>query len=323
MREESGETIMNMRNFQPGDEAALVAIYNEAAADLPKFKAATLEEVQRRCSAPDFDAGTRLFAEEGGRLAGYATFHPNGRVSYPWCRKGQEHLAQPLFQKMIETMKQRKYPRAFAAYRGDWPAILDFFRAQGFHPAREMINFAIDLEDMPTASNRPSSQISPLKREDLPALVRMAPGALRTQSIADLERHFFANPYFRPEALFVLRSRVDAAPLAAGVLIEDPAYANPREVDPAMPCFRLGAFGTEGMQTKRINGLFSFLTGEDRDVSFLGLDLMGHAAYRLHDKDVATLAAQAPSDVPHLVRFYHRYFQRQGSFPVLERELTT
>ena len=89
-----------------------------------------------------------------------------------------------------------------------------------------------------------------------------------------------------------------------------------------MPCFRLGAFGTEGMQTKRLNGLFSFLTRSDRDTMPLGLDLLGQAAFRLRQTEVSHLAAQVPSDAPQLLRFYQRLFRRQGSFPILERTLT-
>jgi hypothetical protein len=76
------------------------------------------------------------------------------------------------------------------------------------------------------------------------------------------------------------------------------------------------------MQTKRIKGLFSFLSGKQHNVNALGLDLLGYAASRLRDEaDILTLAAQVPSDVPHLLSFYDRHFQRQGSFPVLERDL--
>ena len=48
---------------------------------------------------------------------------------------------------------------------------------------------------------------------------------------------------------------------------------------------------------------------------------MGHAAYRLQQSDLDCLAAQVPSDVPHLLRFYQHLFRRQGSFPILERTL--
>jgi hypothetical protein len=173
---------------------------------------------------------------------------------------------------------------------------------------------------MPTPAARRNTTLSPLRPADLPALAALVPGALRTTSTPDLERHFFHNPYFPPEAIFVLRGSTDGPPNAAGVLIGNSAYANPKQVDASMPCFRLGAFGTEGMQTKRINGLFSFL-GKSEDANRLGLELLNHAALRLRNVEIDAFAAQVPSDVPHLLRFYQSHFRPQGSFPVLEREL--
>src|SRR5262245_36643728 len=107
---------MRIRQFQPGDEAQQVAIYNAAAADLPKLKPATVVEVQRRTRARDFDPGMRFFGEEDGQVVGYATFNANGRVSHPWCLKGFEHLAEPLFQQLLGAMRQRGMKHAFAAY---------------------------------------------------------------------------------------------------------------------------------------------------------------------------------------------------------------
>ena len=43
---------------------------------------------------------------------------------------------------------------------------------------------------------------------------------------------------------------------------------------------------------------------------------------RLRQTEVSHLAAQVPSDAPHLLRFYQRLFRRQGSFPILERTLS-
>jgi hypothetical protein len=298
-----------------------VSIYNEAAAELPKFKPATLDEVRRRCAGPDFDPGTRLFAlDSAGQPVGYAAFHANGRVSFPWCRPGHETAAEPLLGRVLEAMRARGIHRVFAAYRGDWPQG-DFFVAHGFHLAREMVNFVINLVDMPTPAARTSSLITPVRAEDVPGIFNLAPRALRVATPAELERHLFHNPYFDASALFVLRTRREGPPVAAGILIEDPVYADPRKLDAAMPCYRLGAFGTEGMQVKRVNGLFSFLTEPGRDTSPLALDLMGHAALRLNRTEAETLAAQVPSDVPHLYRFYQQYFQKQGSFPIFEREL--
>jgi hypothetical protein len=313
---------MSIRTFQPGDDAAQVSIYNEAAAGLPKFKPATLDEIRRRCRAPDFDPGSRFFAVgDAGRPVGYAGFHANGRVSYPWCRAGQERWAEPLFAAVLDAMRARGMEKAWAAYRSDWPAVCDFFRGRGFTQVREMVNFVVPLLDLPTPAARPSTPPARMRPEDVPGVFALAPQALRAGSPAELERHLFHNPYFGSDALYVLRGRTSGAPVAAAVLVENPAYANPVQLDAAMPCFRLGAFGTEGTQVKRINRLFSFLAAPGNDVNPLGLDLLGHAALYLEDSDVDALAAQVPSDVPHLLRFYQQYFRRQGSFPVFERAL--
>src|SRR5262245_59966211 len=145
-----GNETMSIRTYQPGDETAQVGIYNEAAADLPKFKPATLDEVRRRCLAKDFDPGTRFYAVEGKRPVAYATFQANGRVSFPWCRKGHETQAEPLLERVLGAMRSRRLTRAFAAYRADWPTVRDFFLAHDFAQAREMLNFVCDLIELPT-----------------------------------------------------------------------------------------------------------------------------------------------------------------------------
>jgi hypothetical protein len=311
---------MQIRTFQPGDEVAQVSIYNEAAADLPRFKPANLDEVRRRCRATDFDPQTRFFALVDGQPIGYIGFQPNGRISYPWCRKGHESAAEPLFEHAWQALDMRGLVRVFTAYRGDWPAQLDFFRIHGFQQVREMLNFVIDLADMPTAAARRTLPVSPLRRTEVPSLLSLGSGVLRATSGPELERCLFDNPYFSADALFVLRNRNDESPEAVALLILNPTYGDPKQVDSAMPCFRLGAFGTEGMSTKRLNGLFSFLA-HPADANRLGLDLLAHAAYRLRRTDIGAMAAQVPSDVPHLVRFYQSHFRRQASFPVLERTI--
>jgi hypothetical protein len=312
---------MTIRTFQAGDDVAQVSIYNEAAAELPKFKAATVDEVRRRCRAPDFDPATRFYALVNGRPVGYVTYQLNGRVSFPWCRKGQEALAEPLVEHALSAMRQRGLRRAFAAYRGDWPAQRDFFVARGFRQSREMINYVLDLVDMPTPAARLSSAIGPLRPADVPDVLEMCPGVMRVRDAAGLEAHLFRNPYFPPDALFAVRSKADDRPVAVGLLVVNAAYADPKQLDAGMPCFRLGAFGTEGMTTKRINGMFSLLAPNNKDFTPAGLDLLSWATTRLADTDVATFAAQVPSDAEHLARFYKSLFRRQGSFPIYEREL--
>jgi hypothetical protein len=313
---------VNIRSYQPGDDAIQAVIFNEAAADLPKFKPATADDVTRRTRAADFDPNTRLYAVVENQPVGYLTFQPNGRIGFPWCRRGQESAAEPLFQIALEALKSRGLQTAFAAYCADWTPQRDFFLAHGFQQVREMINFVLDQADMPTRPGRRATPLTPLRREDIPAVFSMAPQVLKVDSPAALERHLFHNPYFTPDALLVLRNRSDEAPVAVGILISNLTYADPTQVDAYMPCYRLGAFGTEGMQTKRINGLFSFLTKDQRNVSPLALDLMGHATSQFEEAGGGSLAAQVPSDAPHLVRFYHSYFRRQGNFPVFEKTLS-
>ncbi|MCS6850108.1 MAG: hypothetical protein NZ700_02935 [Gemmataceae bacterium] len=312
---------MRIRTFEPGDEAIQAAIYNVAAANLPKFKPATTEEVRRRAKARDFDPTAHFFVERSGEAVGYAGFQPNGRVSYPWCLPGHEECAEPLFQAVLQTMQARRQRRAFAAYRGDWAPVLAFFEAHGFRKAREMVNFVVNLADTPTPAARARVAVSPLSRDDLPAVLALGAGGLRVDDVEALERHLFRNPYFGPEALFALRDRGRGEVVAVGLLIDNPTYADPQALDPFMPCFRLGAFGTEGMSVKRVHGLFSFLARPHGDLGAYGVDLLSHAVARLEESDAHALAAQVGTDLPHLLRFYQAHFRRQGSFPVYERPL--
>ncbi|MFO0880342.1 MAG: hypothetical protein U0840_23605 [Gemmataceae bacterium] len=311
---------MTIRTFQVGDDVAQVSIYNEAAAQLPRFKPATVDEVRRRIRGPEFDPTTRFYAIAEGRPVGYILYQPNGRISYPWCRKGHEHLQIPLLSQAMEAMRSRGMHRVFAAYRGDWPLQRDFFFAHGFQQTRELMNFYLDLVDMPTPA-RPHSVLSELRPADMPQVLQLGAGVLRTTNPATLEECLLRNPYFPPESLFALRSKADDHLLAVGLLITNPSYANPKELDAGMPCFRLGAFGTEQMTTKRVNGMFSFLAVQTNEFTACALDLLGHATQRLEETDIETFAAQVPSDAAHLVRFYKSVFRRQGSFPIFEREL--
>jgi hypothetical protein len=313
---------VSIRHYQSGDEQVQVALYNATAAALPKFKAATVPEVQRRVRSRDFDPSTRFYAKQDGEVVGYCTIQANGRVGFPWCLPGHEAQTEPLLEAALTGLRQRGARRAFTAYRSDWPAINQFFLERGFRSAREIVNFVLNFRDMPTPSASPSPAIGPITRADVPAVLALGAGTLRVTDAAALEQYLFAAPYFPPEALFALRSRQNAAPLAVGIFVTETTYADPRGLDANMPCFRLGAFGTEGMTTKRVKGLFSFLALPDRSLPGFGMDLLGHAAQRLDvGDDIESFAAQVPSDAPALLAFYQQHFQRQGSFPVLEREL--
>jgi len=321
LNEATRDRVVTIRTFRPGDEASQLAIYNTAAAELPSFKPATLIELQRRIRARDFDPSTRLYAEEGGEVVAYAVFHPNGRVSYPWTLPGAEQWREPLFEAQLAAMKLKNLPRAFAAYRADWPTQREFFLTRGFRHARDMVNFIADFNDLPTAPTMMQTPAA-IEPSDVPDVFDMAPGLFRVDA-QGLHDHLFRNPYFGKDSLFGLRRKTNGKLAAAAILVIEPQYADPLAIDPAMPCFRLGAFGTEGMQVKRINGMFSFVAPLDRSLMGMGIELVGIAAERLQDRSESfTLAAQCPSDVPALLNFYDRNFRRQASFPVFERDLT-
>ncbi len=285
------------------------------------FKAATVTEVQRRLRARDFSPEQYLYAVEGGRVLGYGIVNSNGRVSYPWCLPGFEYAALPLFTAMMEAAGKRGLKKVVAAYRADWPSVHDFFLQLGFVRAREMVNYVSEFLDMPTLSDRASNFVSPLLPTDVPALMTLMPGAIRVDRPEALQEHLFANPYFPSDATFALRDRQGGLK-AAGIVVHNQAYADAHAVDAGMPCFRLGAFGTEGMQAKRIKALFSFVAKPDASLPALALDLMSVAAQRLRDyDDITGLAAQVASDVPQLQGFYVHNFKKQGSFPIFEINL--
>lgn len=311
---------MNIRTFQPGDEVTQAALFNVAAYSFPGFKPATVDDVKKRTRGRGFDPTSRFYAEEGGQVVGYCTLEPEqGRVSFPWCKKGQEAAAEPLFDAVLQSARERGLTKVFAAYRRDWQPVLQFLTDHGFTVAREIINYCADPVDLPTLVNRSKLPINRLRRTDVAALAAMGRGLIRLPE-DKLEQYIFANPYFPAEAFLVLRAP-DETPKAVGIGLESSTYAEVKKIDPLAPCFRLGAFGTEGLNTKRVNGLFSFVVANPQEALTAGLALLSEASQEMTEGTVTALAAQCPSDVPHLVNFYQRYFKEQGRFPMLEKTL--
>lgn len=312
---------MNIRTFQPGDEVTQAALFNVAANALPGFKTATGEEVRRRTRARSFDPSARFFAVQSDQVVGYCVLEPEqGRISYPWCKPGFEAAAPLLFDAALHSARDRGIRSLFAAYRRDWESVSRFFADSGFMLAREMINYWSDPLDLPTRASRGKVPIDRLRREDVPAVAAMGKGVLRLPP-EKLEAYFFSNSYIPAEAFLVLRDRNGSTPVAVGIGLESTTYADVRKIDPLAPCFRLGAFGSEGLNTKRVNGLFSFIVADPANTLTAGLALLNEASLEMTENTVEAMAAQCPSDLPHLVAFYSRYFKEQGRFPVLEKKL--
>ena len=312
---------VNIRTFQPGDERTQAALFNGAAFTLPGFKPASEDEVKRRTRARGFDPSTRFYAEEGGQIVGYCSLETgHGRISYPWCKKGFEAAAAPLFEAALQTARDRGLSKLFAAYRRDWDAILGFLEANGFAKTREIVNYVTSPLDLPTIANRGGLPLRRLQPGDLPALAEMGRGLIRIP-IEKLEAYYFSNPYFPVEAFLVMEERGGGAPVAIGVGLESSTWADAKKIDPLAPCFRMGAFGTEGLNTKRVNGLFSYVVSKPEHALPAGLALLNETNQEMTEGSVTSICAQCPTDAPILMNFYSRYFQEQGRFPVLERQL--
>jgi hypothetical protein len=312
---------MRIRTYQPGDEQAQARIYNTAAGPLPAFKPASADEIARRYQGDDTDPGSRFYAVIDGEVMGYAVFCGNGRVSYPWCLPGADEAREALLGALLGEMVRRDMPEAWAAYRADWSAVLDFFRSQAFVEKRQMINYFADAAWMPDKRDLPEDRIiEPLGREEVSQLANLAPGLFSGLEPRSLEAFFWENPFYDfSESFFALKERRTGKILGACLLVISERFADPSKIDAAMPCFRLGAFGTERERHKRVNGLFSCAFADEAEGELL---LAAPDWSRARLAGLTHVAAQAPSDASVLCAFYDRIFRRQGAFPILARRLT-
>jgi hypothetical protein len=311
---------MLIRTYQPGDEQAQARVYNTAAGSLPAFKPASAEEIARRHQGDDADAGSRFYAVVDDEVVAYAVFCPSGRISYPWCLPGAESARQPLLDSVLREMSRRGLPEAWAAYRADWSPVLEFLRSNGFVEKRQMINYLVDVARLPGSAELPDDRvIEPLGREEASQLVALTPSLFAGIEPRSLEAFFWENPsYDFSERFFALKERGTGRVLGAGLLVISDRFADPTKIDPAMPCFRLGAFGTERERHKRVNGLFSCVFADEAEGDLL---LSAPDWERARRAGLTHVAAQAPSDAVALCAFYDRIFQRQGAFPILSRLL--
>jgi L-amino acid N-acyltransferase YncA len=311
---------MLIRPYQPGDESAQVRIYNITASALPSFKPANVDEVTRRYRTADPDPAAKFYAVADGAVVGYAVYNPNGRISYPWCLPEHQDRREPLLEAVLSEMRRRGLPEAWAAYRSDWEPVIAFFREHGFLQARTMINYVAELAQLPHASVPSGQVIRPLERDDLPPLISMGCGIFADDDLAALDEFFWNNPFFDASSLFALTPTTDEGTLlGAALLIGAAGYADPTKIDPSMPCFRLGAMGTERERHKRVNGLFSCVFAGEA----AGETLLAEAVRRLEQAGLTHLTAQAQSDQPALIAFYDRFLHRQGTFPILRRSIVS
>jgi hypothetical protein len=311
---------MLIRTYQPGDEQAQARVYNTAAGSLPAFKPASPDEIARRSRGGEADPGSRFYAVADDDVVGYAVFCASGRISYPWCLPGAEDVRQPLLDAVLREMNRRGMPEAWAAYRADWSAVLDFLQTNSFVEKRQMINYLADVSRLPDRGDLPDDRvIEPLGRDEVSQLASLAPRLFSGIEPRSLEAFFWENPdYDFSETFFALKERRSGKVLGACLLVISDQFADPSKIDAAMPCFRFGAFGTERERHKRVNGLFSCAFADEAEGELL---LAAPDWERARQAGLTHVAAQAPSDAVALCAFYDRIFQHQGAFPILSRLL--
>ena len=244
-----------------------------------------------------------------------------GRISFPWCLPGAEAAQEPLLEQIVREMKSRGIPNAWAAYRGDWLQVIDFLRERGFTQNRSMINYVAETSRIPALGQLSSNRLmTRLDRSELPRLAALAPVLFAELDVHALEQFFWENPFYSfPDHLLALKDPGTGEILGVSSLVVDDRFADPTKIDSSMPCFRLGAFGTESQRHKRVNGLYSCVFAKETDGDLL---LAASVAALPNPSKLAHLAAQAPSDAPIICTWYDRFFTRQGSFPILTRSLS-
>ena len=131
-------------------------------------------------------------------------------------------------------------------YRADWEPVLSFFTEHEFATTRTVINYVADLAGLPHEDVPLDQMIRPLEHGDLPALLALGAGMIDGTNRDELIKYFWENHHFDPSSLFALTPVSDAAKtLGVALLNCNPDHADPTRIDAAMPCFRLGTFGTE------------------------------------------------------------------------------
>jgi hypothetical protein len=210
------------------------------------------------------------------------------------------------------------FPEAWAASRADWSPELAFFEEQEFGPVREMVKFVAETGASPRTPVPAGLALGALSRDELPQILELGESLFAEDDPDHLARFYWENPFFTPDSLYAVRSDHGRGQVVgAAIAVIDSRYADPSRLDAAMPCFRLGALGTERERHKRVNGMVSCLFADEA----VGEALLAEAARRFEAGGLAHAAGQARSDRLDLVAFYDRFFRRQGSFPILSRSL--
>src|SRR5262249_11565751 len=161
---------------------------------------------------------------------------------------------------------------------------------RGFARSREMINYVADVSDLPAGVPPREGAFAPVGREEFRQAVAMGEGLFVGEDPEAVAGFYAESPYVTPVGLFALNNVRDDPLRGLGVAIVDGRYADPTQIDAAMPCFRLGSLGTEVERHKRVKGMISVVFRDEED----GVALLAEASRRLRQAGLAHAAAQVP-----------------------------
>ena len=310
---------MLIRTYQPGDEQAQARIYNAAAGSLPAFKPASPEEIARRYQGDDADPGIAVLRRgrwRGRGLCGVLRERAHQLSLVPARGGGGARAAAASRPRSRWTAAAM--PEAWAAYRADWSAVLDFLRGHGFVEKRQMINYLADVSRMPgpPRSARGSGHRAARTRRGLPARGAGPEAVLRRSSRVRSRR---SSGRIRittsPRASSRSRSAADGRVLGGLPAGDERPVRRPeqdRRRHALLPPRRLRHRARATQARQRAVLLRRSPTSPKASCC------SRHPIGGVHAQAGLThVAAQAPSDAVALCAFYDRIFQRQGAFPIL------
>src|SRR3954452_6694113 len=100
----------------------------------------------------------------------------------------------PLLEAVLEALRRRGHPEAWAAYRADWEPVLAFFHDHRFAQSRTMINYIAELARIPHEPVPEGLVLRPMNRGDLPRVVELGRGLFAGDDIGALESFYWENP---------------------------------------------------------------------------------------------------------------------------------
>src|SRR5262249_8797105 len=140
-----------------------------------------------------------------------------------------------------------------------------------FRDKRQMINYVAEVEQLlPDTPLPPDRIVEPLRPEEMGDLHALIPDIDPNDDARRFQRFYAENPFYDFSGqIIALKEAGTGRILGIAHLVVESRFADPTQINAAMPCFRFGTFGTERERHKRVNGLFSTAFADQIDGELL------------------------------------------------------